>query len=177
LAVARPVATLGRSSGCDLVVDHSSISRKHAEIRRRESGLLVRDLGSRNGTFVDGTRIRMSEVSPGQVLKFGAVAFGLQAADAIVPDSEEETDGVPDEDRAQVRPGMPTEEILSEAQRRVFELLLTGNPEKTIARTLKLSQHTVHNHVRAILRIFGVHSRVQLLAGVFRAGSNVPADN
>jgi DNA-binding NarL/FixJ family response regulator len=59
---------------------------------------------------------------------------------------------------------------LSEAERRVFELLLTGQPEKGIARRLDLSPHTVHNHVRAILRAFHVHSRAELLAELLRNG-------
>jgi DNA-binding CsgD family transcriptional regulator len=52
---------------------------------------------------------------------------------------------------------------MSDAQRRVFELLFTENTENTIAILLGLSYHTVHNHVRSILRKFDVHSRTELL--------------
>jgi hypothetical protein len=48
---------LGRNYDCDLVVLASSVSRDHAELRHTETGWMVRDLGSRNGTFVDGGRI------------------------------------------------------------------------------------------------------------------------
>jgi DNA-binding NarL/FixJ family response regulator len=61
-----------------------------------------------------------------------------------------------------------TVQILSKAQQRVFALLLNGDPDKTIAERLHLSQHTVHHHVQAILRLCGVHSRPELLARVLR---------
>ena len=54
--------------------------------------------------------------------------------------------------------------LLSEAQQRVFDELLSGLPEKAIARRLRLSTHTVHNHIRAIFRHYEVHSRAELLA-------------
>jgi DNA-binding CsgD family transcriptional regulator len=53
---------------------------------------------------------------------------------------------------------------LTAAQRRVFDLLLEGLPEKRIARKLKISQHTVHNHVRKIYVAARVGSRPELLA-------------
>jgi DNA-binding NarL/FixJ family response regulator len=61
------------------------------------------------------------------------------------------------------------EKTLSEAQRRVFRLLCEGFADKKIAKELGLSQHTVHNHTRAIFQAFGVHSRVELLVVVAKA--------
>jgi DNA-binding CsgD family transcriptional regulator len=55
-------------------------------------------------------------------------------------------------------------ERLSAARRRVYDLLLTRMPEKSIARQLGLSPRTVHHHVTAIFLAFGVHSRAELLA-------------
>lgn len=55
---------------------------------------------------------------------------------------------------------------LSEAQRRVLDLALTGLVEKQIARRLNISRHTAHNHLRNIYRILDVHSRGELLAQV-----------
>jgi hypothetical protein len=48
---------IGRSHDCDLVVLASSVSREHAELGRTDAGWRIRDLGSRNGTFVDGERV------------------------------------------------------------------------------------------------------------------------
>jgi DNA-binding CsgD family transcriptional regulator len=52
---------------------------------------------------------------------------------------------------------------LSPCQRRVLDLILHGLPEKKIAVRIHISQHTVHNHLRAIYRTLGVHSRSELL--------------
>src|SRR5262249_3007741 len=57
---------IGRSYECDLVVLAGSVSRDHAELRCTDTGWIVRDLGSRNGTFVDGVRIRHAMALPGR---------------------------------------------------------------------------------------------------------------
>ena len=57
VAVAQSL-TIGREQGCDLVIDHASVSRRHAEIRISDKGWLhVADLASLNGTFVNGQRL------------------------------------------------------------------------------------------------------------------------
>jgi hypothetical protein len=73
-------ATIGRSHEGDLVVLAASVSREHAELRKTEGGWQVRDLGSRNGTFVDGTRCQGRVALPGRaVLKVGDVALWFLA--------------------------------------------------------------------------------------------------
>jgi hypothetical protein len=54
----RPRLVVGRSSTCDIQLDSPSASRQHAVIELEEKGLSVRDLGSRNGVFVNGVLIR-----------------------------------------------------------------------------------------------------------------------
>jgi pSer/pThr/pTyr-binding forkhead associated (FHA) protein len=49
---------LGRARTCDVTVDDPSVSRQHAELRPEGEGWLVADLGSTNGTFVNGRRIQ-----------------------------------------------------------------------------------------------------------------------
>jgi DNA-binding CsgD family transcriptional regulator len=168
---------LGRSAQCDFVVNDRSISRKHAEIRASNEELQVIDLGSRNGTFVDNQRVTRGRVAAGQVLRFGYVPFipFVVEPGASQPLSEEETD---DPKWAALRNGSfaPAQgEMLSEAQRRVFALLLSGSSDKAIALELSLSHHTIHNHVRAILRTFGVHSRAELLAKLLHPSALEPA--
>jgi DNA-binding CsgD family transcriptional regulator len=165
--VARVGAILGRGTRCEFVVDDRSISRKHAEIGIRPSGPYVTDLDSRNGTFVDNLRIQSSELMHGQLVRFGTVSF------AVLVEGEESASGDETDDprveasaNGSVMRGM--REGLSEAQRKVFDRLVTGLAEKSIARQLALSQHTVHNHVRAIFRILGVHSRPELFAILLR---------
>ena len=158
--LSKTIAILGRSARCDFVVDDSSVSRRHAELRLLESELQIVDLGSRNGTFVANMQIQTCRASPGAIVRFGNINFTLAAPASL----EVETDD-PDSSKASIQErAHPWETTLSAAQRRVFKALLEGLPEKIIAKHLDLSPHTVHNHTRAIFRTFGVHSRAQLIA-------------
>ena len=65
--------TLGRSSACRLVIAHGTVSRRHAELRRTPDGLEVRDLGSLNGTWVNGWRVERAALHPGDTLHVGDV--------------------------------------------------------------------------------------------------------
>jgi hypothetical protein len=67
--------TAGRNHEGELVVRASSVSREHAELKKTDAGWTVRDLGSRNGTFVDGTRVQGRVGLTGRhVVKLGDVA-------------------------------------------------------------------------------------------------------
>jgi hypothetical protein len=71
---------IGRNYGCDLAVLAGSVSREHAELLYAETGWTVRDLGSRNGTFVNGARVQGEMPLPGRaLLKIGDVALWFLA--------------------------------------------------------------------------------------------------
>jgi hypothetical protein len=73
-----PRSSIGRNQECDLVILTSSVSREHAEIAQVGSGWTVRDLGSRNGTFIDGVRVEgdsRAPLSSRAMLKLGDVAL------------------------------------------------------------------------------------------------------
>ncbi len=55
----RPVLTLGRDPSCDLVLDHPTVSRLHAQIRKMDGNFVLFDLKSTNGTFVNGQRVEV----------------------------------------------------------------------------------------------------------------------
>jgi len=63
--------TVGRSEGNDVVVNDPNVSRKHARISRLESGYAVEDLGSTNGTLLDGAPIDRERIEAGDELTFG----------------------------------------------------------------------------------------------------------
>jgi hypothetical protein len=72
---------LGRSRECDCVLAEPSVSRRHAELRREGARWLIRDLGSRNGTRVNGVRLLgEAEVGPGDRVSFGDARFRLGEA-------------------------------------------------------------------------------------------------
>ena len=79
---------LGRALGNDLPVLDPTISRRHAEVWREGEVVQVRDLGSSNGTFVNGRRVESGTVAPDEEVTFGKVTFVLRASEAIVPEAD-----------------------------------------------------------------------------------------
>jgi hypothetical protein len=81
-----PKATIGRNHSGDLVVLASSVSREHAELAQGAAGWTVRDLGSRNGTFVDGVRCAgRTALADRATIKVGDVALWFLARVAHQP--------------------------------------------------------------------------------------------
>ena len=74
-------ATLGRSRECDVVLSDPNVSRRHAEVRPRGGSWVLRDLGSTNGSRVNGRLIEGPEVlKPGDEVEVGStvLTFGLE---------------------------------------------------------------------------------------------------
>jgi pSer/pThr/pTyr-binding forkhead associated (FHA) protein len=72
LVVGPTGVTLGRSRQCDVVLEDPNVSRQHAEIRPRGGSWVLTDLGSTNGSSVNGRRIDSPEVlKPGDEIEIG----------------------------------------------------------------------------------------------------------
>ena len=72
LVVGTAGVTLGRSSRCDIVVEDENVSRQHAELRPRGGSWVLTDLGSTNGSSVNGRRIDApTVVKPGDEIELG----------------------------------------------------------------------------------------------------------
>jgi len=63
--------TVGRSQESDIVISDPNVSRKHARIFRADNGFVVEDLGSTNGTLLDGAPIDRERIEGGDELTFG----------------------------------------------------------------------------------------------------------
>jgi DNA-binding NtrC family response regulator len=86
--VDRDVVTVGKMRDCDLVLTDNSVSRRHLRITRTDADRWVLvDLGSTNGTFLHGARIREAPIEAGTVLRAGTVdiAFAPDRQDFDVP--------------------------------------------------------------------------------------------
>jgi EAL domain-containing protein (putative c-di-GMP-specific phosphodiesterase class I) len=68
---------VGRSPGLGLTLSSDSVSKEHAELLQRGEALHVRDLGSRNGTFVNRDRVGEAVLREGDILHFAQVEFRL----------------------------------------------------------------------------------------------------
>lgn len=62
---------VGKASDNDVVLPDDTVSRHHCELTRANDGVHVRDLGSTNGTKVQGARVSEAILQPGTVLKVG----------------------------------------------------------------------------------------------------------
>ena len=87
LALQPGINKLGRAEGNHHVIPHASVSSRHCEIILNEGSLLVRDLGSTNGTFVDDKKVAQTPVANGQRLRLGNVEYLVEAPElaAVVP--------------------------------------------------------------------------------------------
>jgi DNA-binding NtrC family response regulator len=103
--------SVGTAHGNDLVVHDSAVSRHHVSIGRAEHGYVVRDLGSTNGTMIDGVRVERAYLAPGAVITIGKtrLRFDLHEGETTTTLSSENKWG----------PAHGT----SDAMRRLFSLL------------------------------------------------------
>ena len=86
------VTVIGRRQDCDLCIPLMIISRKHCELNQDQGQLTIRDLGSRNGTLVNGLQIENSRLDAGDRINIGPLIFVVQV------------DGVPANDSAALLP-------------------------------------------------------------------------
>jgi hypothetical protein len=74
------IVTIGRLPECTITLADPNVSRRHAEIRPAGSGYRLIDLGSTNGTLVNGIKVRERELADGDVITFGATAISFVAS-------------------------------------------------------------------------------------------------
>ena len=92
---------VGRALNCDIPILDPTISRRHAELVTDGTGVEVRDLGSSNGTFLNGLRIESSRAVAGDVVTFGSVTFRVKEVHV----STEAAPPPPEDSLSQIRPG------------------------------------------------------------------------
>ena len=73
-----PVFRIGKSADNDLVLADDTVSRTHCEILHDTRGFLVRDLGSTNGTMLDGREVKEAYLTPGSALTIGSIELKLR---------------------------------------------------------------------------------------------------
>lgn len=75
VVLGRTSTLIGRDESARLRIPLPSVSRKHCLIEVQGSELVIKDLGSSNGTYVNGRRVRETELEPGDLLCVGPVVF------------------------------------------------------------------------------------------------------
>jgi len=73
------VTVIGRRHDCDLHIPLMPVSRRHCQLTLNNETLTIRDLGSRNGTYLNGKRVdEAAVIQPGDYIKIGPLTFALQ---------------------------------------------------------------------------------------------------
>ena len=126
----RDVTTIGRGVDCDIVLPERQVSRHHVRVERRNQGYILIDLGSKNGTHVNGQEINQPHLlQDGDEVQIAlCVRLSFIGAEATVPLSFEGVTGSPvridkGTRRVWVR-GQELDPPLSPAQYRLLELLV-----------------------------------------------------
>jgi FHA domain len=75
VALDRPVLHLGRSTSADIVLDHATVSRRHAVIAEEGDGVVLLDDRSRNGVLLNGEQVLRARLTDGDVIQLGSVVM------------------------------------------------------------------------------------------------------
>ena len=99
VTLTKDITVVGRSAKlCDLVVEHTSISKMHCILVKTDGLLYMRDLGSTNGTRVNGQRVLRGALLPGDQLSFAGMSYKVY----LGPDRP--TSGVSTDSRTEMMP-------------------------------------------------------------------------
>lgn len=124
---------VGRREGAAIKVHNPSVSGKHCTIGWQEEEIVVRDVGSSNGTFINGERIRRGVLNDGDVLRCGRfeirVSF-IEHKDIAQAEYEEWGDDWSDDE---LDPGQPNFHIIFRDTRNQISTVTLGEKEKNIA--------------------------------------------
>lgn len=154
--------SIGRSPDNDVVISDSLVSRNHAVLEHVGAEWKLRDLGSRNGTYVNGSRVdHVCRVRPGDRIEMGDTTFRLAQPD---PESRP--------DLATVRPMASDRAVvsLSPREKEVLRQVAEGRTDEAIAEAMTVSIKTVRSHLDRIRDKTGARRRPDLTRYAIQTG-------
>ena len=89
IEIVKDLTLVGRKEDCDLRLDHKSVSKMHCVIVKTDGLLILRDLGSTNGTRVNGTRVRRAALLPNDQVSIANFKFRVHLGPTPPPEPPE----------------------------------------------------------------------------------------
>jgi DNA-binding NarL/FixJ family response regulator len=152
--------TVGRASQNDMVLEDQLVSRLHAIFMRRGDVVLVEDLGSHNGTYVNNERVhQIRQLHHGDTITIGNSRAMFEDSSLIT----EETTMISE-------PTAFAAQTFTQRQLQVLRLLARGLSNKQIAENLFVSERTVKAYLSAVFEKLQVQNRAGALAAALRMG-------
>lgn len=152
--------TLGRRTTNDIVLKDPLVSRLHAILVRRRGAILLEDLGSHNGTYVNGERVMfLRQLRHGDLLQVGSSRALFDDDAAGGDDSTVVHEG-----------GLLTPTAFTQRQLQVLRLVARGLANKEVARRLAVSERTVKAYLSSVFDKLGVNNRSAAITTALRLG-------
>jgi pSer/pThr/pTyr-binding forkhead associated (FHA) protein len=148
-----PGVTIGRDPTNDVILEEDKlVSRSHAEIVVRNEQWYLVDLGSRNGSVVNGRPARRYPLRDGDIIGIGSTHFEFVLESD--PHDTEPAEIVPRDESSSLS--------FTERERDVLHLISEGLTDKIIAERLFISANTVRSYLERIREKTGLHRRSEL---------------
>lgn len=161
VTITEPIGVLGRARGATYRVPHPTVSRHHAQLEYVDDILVLSDLGSASGTWVDGQRLTAPVALTHAVdLRVGDVRWTVAAAGAPLPIPE----------RATTAPQPAVDNPLTPRQEQVLRGMAEGLTNAEIAERLGLAPRTVKAYAAEIFDRLGRRTRAGAVAVGLRLG-------
>jgi len=154
---------LGRREGSALFLDDPHVSRTHATIRKKEGVIVLEDLGSTGGTFVNGEPVHGSQaLRHNDLVRFGTVETRFEDRSSLL-EADDET---------QLLEVAPPEAkpVLSPRQQEVLYFLRDGLTNPEIAVKLGVTERTVKAHCQEVFDRLDARNRTAAVAAAMRMG-------
>ena len=152
---------IGRAAACDIVLNDETVSRSHARVERRGGSFVVEDLGTANGTLVNGARVDRKTLSPGDIVAVGKSTLRFESGEpAAAPEvtaiaTEAELDTVLREETVTVRLHNASEpSLVAYVGGRTWEVRLSGD-------ALTIGRHPTNDVVVETPSASRQHARVE----------------
>lgn len=169
---------IGRATECGLRLKSGLVSRHHARIRSGEPAPILEDLGSRNGVWVNSTRIAMpTALRHGDLIAIGVES--IRVLDQAVIERPEYLSTLPpapvalaasDADAPDATTSRVRLDALSKRERDVLTLIVRGHTQREMATQLFVSVKTIETHRARLAEKLGCKTRTELVTYAIAAG-------